>query len=246
MSAPVAILRTEARLFRREPAAVFWVLCFPTLLLCILGAIPSFRDPAKGVDGVALVALYTNIVILTSMAMAALQGLPSVLTTYRERGILRRISTTPASPGAVMGAQFVIELAAVICSSLLALVVARVVFDVDLPRQFAGFLLAFVLSAASMLALGSVISAIAPNVKVASALGTIAFFPMLFTAGMWVPVAAMPHGLQRAVEYFPLGAGVRALDQAAAGSWPGADHLAVVVVWTAVLGVIAVRRFRWQ
>lgn len=246
MSATVAILRSEVRLFRREPAAVFWVLCFPTLLLCILGAIPVFRDPDKGVGGVALVALYTNIVVLTSMATASLQGLPNVLTGYRERGILRRISTTPAPPGSVLGAQFVIELAAIMCSSLMALVVARIVFDVDFPRQFAGFLLAFVLCAASMLALGSLISAVAPTVKVAGALGTAAFFPMLFTAGMWVPVAAMPRGLQRVVEYFPLGAGARALDQAAAGSWPGLDHLAVVLVWTVALAAVAVRRFRWQ
>lgn len=39
-----AVLRTELRLFRREPGALFWMLVFPTLLLAILGSIPSFRE----------------------------------------------------------------------------------------------------------------------------------------------------------------------------------------------------------
>jgi len=43
-----AVLKTEVRLFRREPGAIFWILLIPTLLLVILGSIPSFReaDPA--------------------------------------------------------------------------------------------------------------------------------------------------------------------------------------------------------
>lgn len=246
MSATTAILRSEARLFRREPAALFWILLFPTLLLCILGAIPSFRDPDKGIDGVTLEALYTNIVVLTSMVTASLQSLPNVLTAYRERGILRRISTTPASPASLLAAQFAIVLTAVVASSVLALLVANLAFDVALPRQLPGYLLTFVLCAATMLALGSLISALAPTTKVAAALGTIMFFPNLFTAGLWIPVAGMPTALRDVVSYFPLGAGAQALDQAAAGSWPGAAHLLVVLGWTAVLSVLAVRRFRWQ
>ena len=246
MAATNAILRSEVRLFRREAAAMFWILAFPSVLLCILGAIPAFRDPKQGVDGVTVIALYTNIVVITSMVMASLQSLPAVLTGYRERGILRRISTTPASPGALLAAQFVIHLTAIICSSLLALLLARIVFAVGLPSQPIGFVVTFVLAAATMLAFGSLVSSLSTNTKVAGALGTIAFFPMLFTAGMWVPVAAMPHVLRQIVEWFPMGAAARAFDQTASGSWPGAAHLVMMVAWLVVAAVIAVRSFRWE
>jgi ABC-2 type transport system permease protein len=38
-----AVLRAEARLFRREAGSLFWTLGFPPLLLVILGSIGSFR-----------------------------------------------------------------------------------------------------------------------------------------------------------------------------------------------------------
>ena len=39
------LLATEARLFAREPGWLFWILLFPSLLLGVLGLVPSFREP---------------------------------------------------------------------------------------------------------------------------------------------------------------------------------------------------------
>lgn len=61
MNTPVvdgAVLRTEIRLFGREPGAIFWILLFPTLLLVILGSIPSFRQPDDSLGGLRLVDTY--------------------------------------------------------------------------------------------------------------------------------------------------------------------------------------------
>jgi ABC-2 type transport system permease protein len=69
---------------------------------------------------------------------------------------------------------------------------------------------------------------------------------MMFTAGVWVPVQTMPDLLRRIVEFTPFGAASQALDQAASGHWPGAAHLAVVLVWTAVPATASTRLFRWE
>lgn len=246
MSATNAILRNELRMFRRSPAGVFWIVVFPSVLLAILGAIPAFRDAKQGIDGVTVITFYVPIVVLMSMIMASFQSMPAVLTSYRERGILRRIGTTPARPQSLLLAQFAIHLGAVLVGSALAIAVGSFAYDVSLPRQAVGYAVAFVLAAAAGLALGCVIAATAPNTRLAAAFGTIVFFPMMFTAGVWLPVAAMPSTMRRIVEYTPMGASARALDAAAAGHWPQLTAVLVVLGWTVVAGAIAARFFKWE
>ncbi|MEE2034608.1 ABC transporter permease, partial [Rhodococcus sp. CC-R104] len=71
-------------------------------------------------------------------------------------------------------------------------------------------------------------------------------FPMMFCAGVWLPVQAMPALLQRIVEVTPFGAASQLLDQAAAGDWPSVAGLMLVALWAVALTAAAVRWFRWQ
>ncbi|WP_316781883.1 ABC transporter permease [Streptomyces sasae] len=241
-----AVLRTEFRLFRREPGAVFWVFLFPTLLLVILGSIPSFRDADKSLGGLRPVDAYVPIAVLIALIMSGVQTLPQALTGYRERGILRRMRLTPVQPSALLSAQMAVQGTVALGSALLALVVGRLAFDVRLPKQPGGYLLALLLAAAAALALGSVVSALSRTTKIASAIGSAVFFPMMFCAGVWIPVRSMPHAMSRVVQLTPFGAAARALDQAAAGHWPGWGHLGVLTAWAVLLTVGAARWFRWE
>lgn len=241
-----AVLKAEARLFLREPAALFWILVFPTALLCVLGAIPSFREPSPDLGGLRVVDLYVPIALLLALITAGIQSMPPVLTGYRERGILRRMSTTPVRPVALVGAQIALHGAAVAVSALLALAVGRIVFGVALPGHVPGYLVAFVLAASAALALGGTVSAVSRTTKITQAVGSAVFFPAMFTSGVWLPVAAMPEALQRIVLLTPLGAAARALDQAAAGGWPDGTLLAIMALWAVLLTVAAQRWFRWE
>ncbi|MFG3284856.1 ABC transporter permease [Streptomyces sp. NPDC048111] len=244
--AVVAVLRTEAKLFRREPAGLFWIMVFPTVLLIVLGSIPAFRDPDKALGGIRFVDAYVPVAVLISMIMAGLQAMPPVITGYRERGILRRMSVTPVRPSALLGAQMGLHGAAALVSAVLSLAVGRTVFDVALPRQLFGYLVALLLAVLSALALGALVSALSRTSKVANAVGSAVFFPMMFSAGVWLPVQAMPDTLGRIVELLPFGAAAQALSEAAAGGWPGWDHLGILALWTVVLSTAATRWFRWE
>ncbi|WP_406206186.1 ABC transporter permease [Kitasatospora sp. NBC_01560] len=247
LSGPAAaVLRSEARLFLREPAGVFWILAFPTLLLLILGAIPTFRtvDPALG--GIRLIDAYGPVTVLIAMLTAGIQGMPPVVTGYRERGILRRMSTTPVRPAAVLGAQLVLHGAAALLSALLTLAVGRIVFDVPLPRQPFGYLAALLLAVLVSLALGALVAALSRTSKIASGIASAVYFPMMFCAGTWLPVQVMPSVLARIVEVTPYGAAARALGEATAGGWPGWGHLGVLALWAVGLLAAAARWFRWE
>ncbi|KUO04909.1 ABC transporter permease [Streptomyces caeruleatus] len=241
-----AVLRTEARLLAREPGSLFWILVFPPLLLAILGAVPAFREPQDGLDGLRVIDTYVPVAVLVGMIVAGVQSMPTGLTGYREQGILRRMSTTPVRPSALLSAQMLVHALAAALSALLALAVGRLAYDVPLPRQPYGYLLALVLAVLVALALGSVIAAVSRTVKIAGAVGTAVFFPMLFCAGVWLPVQAMPDVLADVVGLTPFGAAAQALNEATAGDWPGWTHLGVMAGWTVVLSVAAARWFRWE
>lgn len=244
--ASLAVLRSETRLFLREPGSLFWILVFPTVLMTILGLIPSFRDPDDALGGRRVIDLYVPVAVLLAMIMAGLQAMPPVLTGYRERGILRRMSTTPVRPSALLGAQIALHGAAALGSALLVMAVGRIAFDVPLPGRPLGYLLALLLAVACVLTLGALVCAVSRTTKIASALGSVIFFVMMFTAGVWVPVQTMPDTLRRIVQVTPFGAASQALDRAASGDWPSWAYLGVMALWTALAGAVAARTFRWE
>ncbi|MFG1667400.1 ABC transporter permease [Streptomyces sp. Y7] len=241
-----AVLRTEARLLAREPGSLFWILAFPPLLLAILGAVPAFREHQEDLGGLRVVDTYVPVTVLVGMIVAGVQSMPVGLTGYREQGILRRMSTTPVRPAALLSAQMLVHALAALLSALLALAVGRLAYDVRLPGQPYGYLLALVLAVLVALALGSVISAVSGTVKIAGAVGTAVFFPMLFCAGVWLPVQAMPDPMADIIGFTPFGAAAQALNAAMTGDWPGWSHLGVMAVWTVALSAAAARWFRWE
>jgi len=236
----------ELRLFLREPMLVFWTLAFPSFLVVILGCIPAFREPSPELGGLRIIDLYVAIAIVLVLAMLGLQGTSQVLATYRERGILRRLATTPTRPAALLGAQLVMSLLTAIVSVILLLLVGRLVFDVALPRQAPGFAVAFLGAAGATFAIGLLVAALAPSGKAANTIGTLLFFPVMFFAGLWTPREVFPDWLQRISDFTPLGAGERALQEAMSGHWPAWGSLTVLAAYMLVFGVAAARLFRWE
>jgi len=237
---------TESKLFLREPAVVFFTLAFPPILMIVLGSIPAFREPDVEMGGQRGIDLYAPIIIAMAIAMLALNGLPQLFASYREKGILRRMATTPVKPVTMLVAQLIMCVAMSVTALVVVLAIGRFAFDVALPRQIPAYLIMYLLSVVAMLTLGLLVASLAPTGKAASAIGSILFFPILFFAGLWLPRAAMSDVLRRISDFTPLGAGVQSLQDAAAGHWPQLLHVAVMLGWTIVAGGVAARYFRWE
>ena len=115
-----------------------------------------------------------------------------------------------------------------------------------LPGQPAGFVLAFCLTAAAMIGLGLLVASLARSGRVAGAVGTMIFLPLMFFAGLWMPQATMPAALRTAGDDTPLGAAVAALQHGMAGQWPSAVGLGVLAAYAVAFGLLAWRLFRWE
>jgi ABC-2 type transport system permease protein len=240
------MIRTELKLFLRDPAAFIVGLGLAPVILVILGSVPVFRTADPDVDGARLIDLYVPVLIAMALALTAISTLPTQVVTYRERGILRRFATTPVTPATVLAAQLITYALMALAAIAAILVVSALAFDVPLPRNPAGFALALLLSGAALFGLGLLLSARVRTARLAGGLGSLLFFPLMFFAGLWVPRAVMPGLLRQLSDYTPLGAGVQALLDSSAGHWPSLLHLVVLAGWAVVTTGLAVRWFCWE
>ncbi len=237
---------TEFKLYLRERVGPAWGLGFPLLLLIIFASIPSFNRPNPDFGGLTELDVYVPILIAFVIAMPQLVALPMALAAYRERGVLRRLRTTPVGPARVLAAQLVVNLVVLVVTIALLLAVARIGYGVRLPRQFAGFVVAALFGAAALLGIGLFVAAVAPSARAAQAIGTILFFPMMFFAGLWLPIDQMPPVLRHISHAAPLGAAVQALQDSAQGHWPHPLNLVTMAVYAVVFGLASARLFRWE
>jgi ABC-2 type transport system permease protein len=249
-AAPPALRRltqAELRLFLRERVGIIWGVGFPVVLLVIFGAIPGFRSPVSpDLPGVSILDAYVPILFAFVLAMLALNVVPPVLAGYREKGILRRLATTPVGPGRVLAAQLIINISMSVVTLAVLLALAKIAYHVPLPRQAGGFILALALAIAALFGLGMVIAAVATTGRMANAAGAILFFPLMFFSGLWLPIASMPAVLQHISHATPLGAAVQALTDAWQGTFPHPLQLITLAAYAIVLPALAARLFRWE
>jgi ABC-2 type transport system permease protein len=240
------LLSTEARLFLREPLALFWGVLFPLILIVALGVGSAHAKPDPKLGGLRVVDVYVPIVMTMVLTVLALSALPTTLASYREKGILRRMSTTPVRPSLLLAAEVTVMVTVILIALALIAAVGSIAFNVTLPREVVPFVITLALAATAMLALGALIASVAKTPRIAGAIGTLVFFPMMFFAGLWVPQALMPATLRHISDYTPLGATVAAIQQTMRDQWPSAGHLVVLAVYAVVLAFAAARLFRWE
>ncbi|WP_031170362.1 ABC transporter permease [Streptosporangium roseum] len=246
-SATWRLTKAESMLCIRDKVGPLWGIGFPLVLLIILGAVPDLREPVEATGGdLTYFDLYVPVLILFNLAILATASLPTTLAGYRENGVLRRMRTTPVGPARVLTAQLVANFAIAAVAMVLFVAVAGLGFGVDLPKHLLGFALAWLLAAAALLAIGLLITALAPGRGPATAIGTVLFFPMMFFAGLWVPISQMPPLLQNIAHYTPLGAGMGAFQDAYLGHFPSAVPLLTLAAYAMVCTFVAVRWFRWE
>lgn len=247
---------TEIRLFLRDPGSALFGLLFPAGLLLALGAVPVLREPSPEFDGARFVEVWAPTALVLGIGIFALQHIPTVIATYREKGILRRVSTTPVHPATLLVAQLLVALLAAATAGAILAVSAWLLLDVPLPQHPGWFLAAFVIGFASLLAIGMLVAALARTAKVANGLSMIVWMVAMFVGGVFLPRFFFPEPLQRLGDYLP--PGVQALQDAWSGNAavaaavgttagpPQPLQLGIMAVIAIAVGWVAARLFRWE
>jgi ABC-type transport system involved in cytochrome c biogenesis permease component len=143
----------EARLAWRQPAGMIAGTGI-ALLLVIFGEIPVFRQSSARLGGYSAFEIYIPVLMCFSIAIIAFTYLPGPLVSYRELGILRRLSTTPVPAYWVLAAQIVVQACLMVVTLALVVAVSIAFFGISAPKNPAALVLAVALSMAALFAIG--------------------------------------------------------------------------------------------
>jgi ABC-2 type transport system permease protein len=239
-----SLIVTEAKLVFREPVTWLAAIALPTVILLIFGSIfgPSEPDPALG--GLRFIDVFVPSLVVITVGTLGIQTLPIRLATYREKGVLRRLSTTPVHPLRLLVAQVAIYMATAVIALVLLVIVARVAFGVPWPVEPIYYVAAFLLGMGSLFAIGLLVAAVAPSSRVATAVAIPMFFVVMFLGGVYLPRVYLPDVLVRIGDFTP--PGVQGLQDAWLGTVPQVAPLLGMGLLTLVVGSLAVRLFRWE
>ncbi|MFG2091957.1 ABC transporter permease [Streptomyces sp. NPDC048612] len=247
MPALAKMTYVEAKLLLRDPASAIMTLAFPLFLMTIFGIIPGFRKPFDGFNGQAVIDTFVpSVVVLVVLSILALSVMPVYLATYRERGVLRRLSASPVHPVKLLAAQIAVNTLMAIAAVVLLVAFAGAAFDVSPPADLGGFLLAFVLGTTTLLSLGMLVAAFAPSSKAATAIGLILMFPLMFLAGVWTPVEMLPGALGAVGRATPMGAVLQALRDSWGGDPVQPWLLLLMAGYSVAFAAISAKYFRWE
>ncbi len=239
------LVKVEGKLALREPVGVIFGIGLPVFLLIIFGSIPAFRNTVPGTT-LSTFEVYIPILMITMLIFIGLFGLPIPIVRDREIGWLRRISTTPVSPTKLLAAQVTINLILAGLAFTILTVGSVFFFGVKWSFEIPGFVLSIVLATIAMFSLGVLIDAIAPSQGVGTGKEQGLLYPLLFFAGIYVPIQFLPGYLQTISNFTPVGAGVQALDSSIQGTFPSIAPLLVMAAYAIFFGFIAVRYLRWE
>jgi ABC-2 type transport system permease protein len=233
----------ELKLFFRDPAAAFFTLALPVLLLVLNGAGGNDPDPAFGGAGAidVLVPGYIALVIAT----LGLMQLPAVLAGYRERGVLRRLEATPIRPGVILVAQLLVQGLIATVGLIVLVVLGMSVFELRAPQAPWTVLAAYLVAVLGFSAFGFVLAAVLPTARSTAAIASALYFPMIFLSGATWPREMLPGWAARIGDLLPLTYVVEAVKQPWIAGQADVFAMGVLAVMIVAGTVLATRLFRW-
>jgi ABC-2 type transport system ATP-binding protein len=241
----VKLVQNEARLAWRTPVGLIVGLALPVLLLVLFRNVPIFNEGSATFGGHSYFDVSLPILIALVIAVPALFSLPTPLATYREQGILRRLSATPVPPSWVLGAQLVVNACIAVAALVILMVLGTVGFGLK-TQSLGGLILSIILSGTAVFGIGLWITGIARTATVAGGIAWLTFYPLMFFTGLFVPRQLLPAVVVNVGDWTPLGAGVDALQRSMLNGFPSTTSLLVLAAYSMVFGWLAVRYFRWE
>jgi ABC-2 type transport system permease protein len=236
----------EIKIFLREPLGVIGAVFVPVFLFVVIGRV--FGDELVGEGERGLVGVDLAVFAALLISISAVLSLVTIVSIYREGGILKRLRATPLRPATILTAHVLVKLLFTLVTLLLMMALGRRYLPVDVPIPWVPFTVAVLLSTVSILSLGFLLASVVPTARFAQPIGTLILYPMVGISGLFVPLDQMPGLLQLIARATPVSYAVSLMR----GAWYGdawmahIGDLAGLAVFFAVCTLLSARWFRWE
>ncbi len=237
----------ELKIFLREPMGVIGAVVIPVVAFLVLARVlgPRAAAASRAVPSFARVLPAFSALFI---AMGAVVSLVTIVSIYREGGILKRLRATPLAPHVILTAHVLVKLLLTAVTLVALVLVGRRVYPIPPEVPLASFGLAVLFATWSILSIGFVIASVVPTARFAQPLTVLILYPMLAVSGLFFPVSLLPGPVAAVARVLPLTAAASLMD----GIWRGDGWLAhggdvaTLVATFVVCMLVSSRVFRWE
>ncbi|MCC6703785.1 MAG: ABC transporter permease [Thermomicrobiales bacterium] len=200
-------------------------------------------------DSVSFIEFFVPGIVAMSLMNSGMIGLSTTFTTWRERGILRRMRLTPFPLPSFLLARILSQVVVAFAQTLILIGLATLLFDYRPTGNIFVITIAILAVSLAFLAIGFAISSVARTTESAAGISNLLVFPMLFLSGVFFETDSAPEWIQPLTRLLPLRFAVDALRE------PMTRGAGLIDIWQPLLalGVIfalalafAARFFRWD
>lgn len=237
------------RLVYRNTSGIFFTLVMPSLIYIALSVLPL--NSFFGGQGGSSSTNYSQYVLPGIIAMTVMQGgiygLAYWMIDLKARGVIKRFLVTPLKQSELIISVLASRIIIAIGQSVLLTLIGVVFFHVALSWQILFALVFIILGGTIFLLIGLMISMFADTYEAAAPITAAIGLPLTFLGNIFFPVAGLPKALKYFAEALPvtyLAEGVRTIFLTAKFSSVVWFDLGILLFWTALTLVLALRFFR--
>src|SRR3954469_19693201 len=146
----------EIKIFLREPLGAIGAVAFPVLGYLVLGRVMGRGIAVPASEASELVRIGVPIFSTILIALTSLISLVTIVSIYREGGILKRLRATPLRPWTILTAHVLVKLAFTAVTLGMMVAAGKRYYPADLHIPLVSFTLALLICTFSILSLGFV------------------------------------------------------------------------------------------
>lgn len=188
-------------------------------------------------------------IIGQSVMFSAVVGIAIAISRYREQNVLKRIRATPLNTKNFFLAEVGARLILAMVQTSLVIVVAQLVFDVQIFGSLFWIYAVALLGNLVFLQVGFFVAGVVKTATAAEGLSNVITLPLLFLSGVFIDTATLPRAVFLVVEHLPLAPLIKILRGIALHGdlpWEYQFELGLLAAWALVMFAIAWMTFRFE